>query len=147
MSSRTRMRLQPGQLSALLGKRPRMQIGRNSGKKFLELLNSKVSPVICVSSDFKTIASRLRYSPSARLLSMLIAISGVGGGAWQDAYAKTYGLLRRLYSLEVRHAYISAWTCYRSIAQSFWVCTADSLVAKSSCARRERILAHRLTLC
>lgn len=63
-------------------------MGLDSGKKFLELLNSNVSPVICVSSDFKTIAGRLRYFASARLLSMLIAISGVGGGARQDAYAR-----------------------------------------------------------
>ena len=43
--------------------------------------NSKMSPAICLSSDFKRIAGRLRYFASARLLSMLIAISGVGGGA------------------------------------------------------------------
>ena len=81
MSSRARVRLEPGQRSTLLGKRPRKQMGMNSGKEVLGLLSSNVSPVICVSSDLKTIASRLRYFASARLLSMLIAISGVGGGA------------------------------------------------------------------
>ena len=62
------MRLQPGQRSALLGKRPRKQMDLDGDEKFLELVISIVSSDICVSSDFKTVAGMLHHFAFARLL-------------------------------------------------------------------------------
>ena len=62
------MRLQPGQRSALLGRRLRKWMGPDGDKKFLELVISIVSSDICVSGAFKTVAGMLHHFAFARLL-------------------------------------------------------------------------------